>query len=95
MIDDATIEIGLIVQVSAGRITRVTTLEGLPTVSQSASITEQYLNELWSVMNAEIAPPAAALVCKPDAFEAWLAAPDKAASLDESIRAGAALVRIS
>ena len=95
MIDDATVEIGLIVQVNAGRITRVTTLEGLPTLSQSASITEQYLDELWSVMSAEIAPPAAALVCTPEAFEAWLAAPDKAASLDEAVRAGAAVLRIS
>jgi hypothetical protein len=46
-------------------------------------------------MHAGIAPPAAALVCTPDAFEAWLAAPDKAASLDEAVRAGTAVVRIA
>ena len=95
VIDDATIEIGLIVQVNAGRITRITTLEGLPALSRSGSITKHYLDELWSVMSAEIAPPAAVLVCTPDAFEAWLAAPDKAASLDEAVRAGAAVVRTS
>lgn len=81
VLDGDEVHIGLALKVRDGRVSRVTTLEGLPTLPRPAW-DDTFLDALWSALESAMAPPAAALVCTRAAFEAWLYADrDKTAVL--------------
>ena len=87
------VEIGLVLGLRGGRITRVTTLEGLPALDH-IGLDAACLDALWAAMAEAIAPPVAALVCTAAVFEEWLAARDKLAVLEDAGRRGLAVWRL-
>jgi hypothetical protein len=90
---DAQVEIGLVVGLREGRIMRVTTLEGLPPLGLTPSVSDSFVGAVWSALEAAVAPPAAVLVCMRAAFEEWILAPDKDAALTRAIANGTAALR--
>lgn len=70
VLDGADVLIGLVLRFDNGRVTRVTTLEGLPPLAPVLS--REFFEAFRLAMADAVAPPAAALVCTPDVFEAWL-----------------------
>jgi hypothetical protein len=93
VIDAPTVQIGLAARVENGRVNRITTLEGLPGFAAQPAVDQAFFDEFWSALQTHVAPPAAALVLTPEAFETWLTASDKAAVLEAAARNGEALVR--
>jgi hypothetical protein len=93
VLEDAQVEIGLVLGVRDGRIVRVTTLEGLPPLAVRPSVSDSFVARVWSAVEAAVAPPAAVLVCTRAAFAEWIVAPDKGASLARAIDNGTAALR--
>jgi hypothetical protein len=83
-------EIGLAVRVESGRVTRVTTLEGLPPLPTPA-VDNAFFEAFWSALES----PAAALVCTPEVFERWIMSADKPAVLREATHKGTARLRVA
>ena len=88
------LEIGVLLGVSDGLIRRVTTFEALRVPRSAAAVSAAYLDAIWTGMEV-IAPPAALLICTPDAFEAWLTGPHKQSAIDAAVATGRAFVRFS
>jgi hypothetical protein len=83
-------QIGLVVRVESGRLTHVTTLEGLPTLPTPV-VDDTFIEAFWSALES----PAAALVCTPEVLERWITAPDKSAVLSEAVQQGTARLRVA
>jgi hypothetical protein len=84
--------IGLALGVESGRIRRVTTLEGLPSLPPP-SLEPSFLDAFWAALESTIAPPFAALVCTRSVFDAFIRASDKRAILQGAAQHGEACWR--
>jgi hypothetical protein len=92
--DDEAVSISLILELRDGMIRRVTTFEGLELPPSDPRLSAKFLDQLWSCLEAESAPPAGVLLCSASAFNAWIAADDKAAFLQRVSQEGAAHWRL-
>ena len=85
------LSIGLILVCEDGQIRKVTTFEGLDWSAPEPGPTEQTLSMICAALEAQLAPPAAVLLCTDAVFAGWLAAPDKQAYLAEARANGTAI----
>ncbi len=85
---------GVVLRVGGGRVVRVTTFEGLPSLAEP-SLTPEFLDNLWLTLAAHVAPPYAALVCTRAVWEACLAAPNLLESLRGAVINGGARWRLA
>ncbi len=92
--DGATLEIGLIGEVSHGSFHKITTFESLPMPRESAAVSSEFMQRLWSHLASGPYPPAAVLLCTSSVFEAWVYNPDKRATIDAAITSGTAILRL-
>lgn len=93
--EEKTIAIGLILELNAGTIKRVTTFEALPLNPGEAQLSEAFLERLWTLLAGPFAPAAGVLLCSQTVFEQWLAAEDKAACLNVARQQAAAFWRLN
>lgn len=89
--DQSVLYIGLVIELTAKRITRVTTFEALKPSSLTLDVSAASLNAVMQAMTHSCHPPAAALLCTLPEFERWLKADDKAASLNAAMAHGQAI----
>jgi|GEM_PF-800326 len=90
-----TVAIGLILELCAGTIKRVSTFEALPLNPGEAQLSEAFLERLWTLLAGPFASPAGVLLCSQPIFEQWLTAENKAACLNTARQQGAAFWRLS
>lgn len=95
VLDGRELTIGLIAEISEGRIRRLTTFEALPVEERAASLSAAYLERLWSALTAGFYPPAAALLCSSATFEAWIEGSDKAAVIQSAIASNQAFLQLA
>jgi hypothetical protein len=93
-VETGALEIGLIGEVSEGTIRKVTTFEALPFDRSQVAVDREFLDQLWSVLSAGDFAPAAALLCTDTVFERWIYGSNKAATIDEAIDSGQAVLRV-
>ena len=93
--DGDTLAIGLILEVHAGAIQRVTTFEALDTPPAEQRLSASFMRQLWAGLEQNFAPPAAALLYTASDFEAWISAADKTENLRQAVQSGAALLRLN
>jgi hypothetical protein len=94
VIDDGTLVIGLIAEVSGGMIRAVTTFEALPLAADALAVSERFLDQLWSAMAERIQPPGAVVLCTSTVFDAWVYQPEKASTIRRAIDTGEAVLRL-
>lgn len=94
VLDGSELTIGLIAEISDGLIRRVTTFEALPVDARAASLSAASLDQLWNALRAGFFPPAAALLCSAEIFDAWIEEPNKAATIQNAVGAGRAFLRV-
>src|SRR5262249_24581214 len=76
--------IGLIAELQAGMIRRVTTFEALGLEPGAAQVSTAFLERLWAALEQRFAPPAGVLLCTQPAFDAWISGTDKIEQLREA-----------
>jgi hypothetical protein len=86
--DQGTVAIGLILEFRDGLIRRVTTFEALDAPPEAMRLSAEFFDLLWSNLESKFAPPGGVLLCTAPAFDAWLAAEDKAGCLERAARDG-------
>jgi hypothetical protein len=91
--DGARLNIGLVLEFSCGNIVRVTTFEAPALQPLAPGLSPVFLDELWRRL-ANIAPPAAVLLCEQTVFAEWITAEDKVAHLVRAMHAGTAWLRL-
>jgi len=94
VLDDGELHIGLVLGLRDARIVRVTTLEGLPPVVETPAVSADFADAVWGAMEV-VAPAAALLVATREAFEQWIVAADKSATLARAVQDRVALVRLT
>jgi hypothetical protein len=94
VLDGPELSIGLVVELQAGMIRRVTTFEALDVELGAAQVSAGFLERLWVALEQRFAPPAGVLLCTQPAFEAWMAGANKIEQLREAERMGAVLWRL-
>ncbi|HTP08412.1 MAG TPA: hypothetical protein VMP08_09185 [Anaerolineae bacterium] len=87
------LKIGLVLEFKQGNIVRVTTFEAPALQPIAPHLSADFLDHLWQQL-ANIAPPAAVLLCEQKVFDEWIAAEDKLASLAQAVRNGTAWLRL-
>jgi hypothetical protein len=92
--DDEAVEIGLVLEFHSGLIKRVTTFEGLELSSATLGFSAKFLDQLWSRLEENFAPPAGILLCTASTFDSWIAADDKVGFLQRAAQEGTALWRL-
>ncbi len=70
--DDTMLEIGLILEWHAEKITKVTTFEALSNPSRITGVTQKAMQSLWQQLAAQFAPPTAVLLCTHTVFDLWI-----------------------
>ena len=91
---DGSLIIGLLGEVSEGSFQKVTTFESLPFDRSDVAITSEFLDRLWNVLAESDFPPAAVLLCTESVFEKWIDQPNKTQTIDSSVVANLALLRV-
>jgi hypothetical protein len=87
------LHIGLVLKFKRGHIVRVTTFEAPAIQPLAPAYSAHFLDQLWQQL-ANIAPPAAVLLCTRAVFDGWITAPEKDAFLLSAIQQGGALLRL-
>jgi hypothetical protein len=80
----------MILEFKSGSIVRVTTFEAPLLELAPIEFSAACLDRLWQQLDQHIAPTTAVLLCTQAAFDQWIAAEDKAQSLQDAVRDGAA-----
>ncbi len=88
------LSIGLILEVHAGVIQRVTTFEALETLPAEPRLSAGFMGQLWAGLEQRFAPAAAALLYTAAGFDAWIAAADKTEALQQALQSGQAMLRL-
>lgn len=91
--DGQRLNIGLVLEFRSGNIERVTTFEAPVLQPIEPRLSAGFLDQLWAQL-AHLAPPAAALLCTQAAFDKWIVAEDKLASLGQALQDGTAYLRL-
>lgn len=91
--DGEQLAIGLIAELHNGQVAYVTTFDAYA-AETTPQLSATGLEQLWQLLEQRGVPAAAALICSRAAFEAWLVAPDKIASLRQAATAGEAWWRL-
>lgn len=92
--DEGALIIGLLGEVSDGSFRKVTTFESLPFDRLEVSVTQEFLDRLWSHLATTDYPPATVLLCTESIFDRWVNEPDKARTISEAIDSGTAVLRL-
>jgi hypothetical protein len=92
--DGAALHIGLVIEVTRGQVTRLTTFEALKLAPSAQPLSVDGLDAVWQALARACHPPAAVLLCDVATFEAWLKAEDKANALREAADAACAFWRV-
>ncbi len=87
--DGAALAIGLIAEFHNGQVAYVTTFDAY-SAEAVPQLSADGLDQLRSLIEQRGVPAGAALICSRVAFEAWLVAPDKIASLQQAATNGEA-----
>lgn len=91
--DGVRLNIGLVLEFKCGNIVRVTTFEAPALQPLDPGLSPVFLDELWRRL-ANIAPPAAVLLCEQTVFAEWIMAEDKVAHLVRAMHDGTAWLRL-
>jgi hypothetical protein len=87
------LNIGLILKFEHGNIVHVTTFESPVIQPVAPALSAIFLDQLWRQL-ANIAPPAAVLLCTRAVFDKWVTTPDKVAFILSAAQNGNALLRL-
>ena len=87
------LNIGLVLEFKHGNIVRVTTFEAPTLQPIEPRLSADFLDQLWQQL-ANIAPPAAILLCEQAVFDKWITAEDKLAPLQQAAQNGTAWLRL-
>lgn len=88
------LNIGLILEFKQGNIVRVTTFEAPAIQPIEPEFAADFLDQLWRQL-ANIAPPAAVLLCTQAVFDEWITTPDKIDFITQAIQNGGALLHLA
>ncbi len=87
------LNIGLILKFKRGNIMRVTTFEAPVIQPVTPTLSPDFLDQLWRQL-ANVAPPAAVLLCTQAVFDEWITTRDKVAFILSAAQSGHALLRL-
>jgi hypothetical protein len=92
--EDERLNIGLVLEFKQGSIVRVTTFEAPALQPLAPRFSSEFLDQLWQGL-ANLAPPAAALLCTQAIFDEWITTPGKGTFLVNAGRQGGALLKLT